>query len=152
MRVFSVYFWHSEGWTPRNEALLEAVLKRARIIQRPWLVACEKLLRAGQEVLQRARTVHWKKWAAKHEYDELKEFIWLEPALALLRKKTKEDWIEMHRNVARKLLLEGRWVQQTLFDIGLSDESECQACHKEKGTEKHRLHHCPEEAKGGSSG
>ena len=21
--VFSVYFWHSEGWTPRNEALLE---------------------------------------------------------------------------------------------------------------------------------
>ena len=25
MRVFSVYFWHSEGWTPRNEALLVAV-------------------------------------------------------------------------------------------------------------------------------
>ena len=23
VRVFSVYFWHSEGWTPRNEALLE---------------------------------------------------------------------------------------------------------------------------------
>ena len=22
LRVFSVYFWHSEGWTPRNEALL----------------------------------------------------------------------------------------------------------------------------------
>ena len=21
VRVFSVYFWHSEGWTPRNEAL-----------------------------------------------------------------------------------------------------------------------------------
>ena len=30
LRIFSVYFWHSEGWTPRNEALLEAVLKRAR--------------------------------------------------------------------------------------------------------------------------
>ena len=27
MRVFAVHFWHSEGWTPRNEALLEAVLK-----------------------------------------------------------------------------------------------------------------------------
>ena len=27
-RVFSVYFWHSEGWTPRNEVLLEAVLKQ----------------------------------------------------------------------------------------------------------------------------
>ena len=28
LRVFSVFFCHSEGWTPRNEALLEAVLKR----------------------------------------------------------------------------------------------------------------------------
>ena len=27
MRVFSVYFWHSESWTRRNEALLEAVVK-----------------------------------------------------------------------------------------------------------------------------
>ena len=31
MRIFSVYFQHSAGWTPRNEALLEAVLKRARV-------------------------------------------------------------------------------------------------------------------------
>ena len=30
MRVFSIYFWHSEGWTPRNEALLEAVVKQAK--------------------------------------------------------------------------------------------------------------------------
>ena len=29
MWVLSVFFWHSEGWTPRNEALLEAVSKRA---------------------------------------------------------------------------------------------------------------------------
>ena len=28
MRVFSVHFWHSEGWTPRNEALLEAAVKK----------------------------------------------------------------------------------------------------------------------------
>ena len=28
--VFSVYFGHSEGWTPRNEALLEAKLKQAK--------------------------------------------------------------------------------------------------------------------------
>ena len=95
--------------------------------------------------LQRARTVHWKKWAAKHEYEELKKGIWLEPALALLRKKTKEEWTGKHRNVARNLLLEGGWVQQRLFfNIGWSDGSECQACHKEEGTEKHRLHHCPE--------
>ena len=39
LRVFSVYFWHSKGWTPRNEALLEAVLKRARVTRHPWLVA-----------------------------------------------------------------------------------------------------------------
>ena len=41
VRVFAVYFWHSEGWTPRNEALLEAVLKRARVTRHPWLVACD---------------------------------------------------------------------------------------------------------------
>ena len=40
-RAFSVYFWHSEGWTPRNEALLEAVSKRARVTKHPWLVACD---------------------------------------------------------------------------------------------------------------
>ena len=74
---------------------------------------------------------YWKKWA-KHEYEELKEGIWLTPALALLRKKTKEDWTEKHRHVARKLVLEGGWVQKKLFDIGWSDESECQAFHKEK--------------------
>ena len=41
MRVFSVYFWHSGGWTPRNEALLEAVVKRAGVTRHPWLVACD---------------------------------------------------------------------------------------------------------------
>ena len=41
LRIFSVYFWRSEGWTPRNEALLEAVLKRARTTRHPWLVACD---------------------------------------------------------------------------------------------------------------
>ena len=34
-------FWHSEGWTPRNEAVLEAVLKQANTIRLPWLVACD---------------------------------------------------------------------------------------------------------------
>ena len=40
-RVFSVYFSYSEGWTPRNEALLEAVLKQARTTRHPWLIACD---------------------------------------------------------------------------------------------------------------
>ena len=29
LHLFSVYFWHLEGWTPRNEALLEADEKQA---------------------------------------------------------------------------------------------------------------------------
>ena len=39
--VFTVHFWHSEGWTLRNEALLEAVLKRTRTSKHPWLIACD---------------------------------------------------------------------------------------------------------------
>ena len=35
-------------------------------------------------------------------------------------------------------------MQQRLFDIGWSDESECPACHKEESTEEHRMYHCPE--------
>ena len=41
LRVFSVYFWHSEGWTPRSEALLEAVLKQTRTTGHAWLIACD---------------------------------------------------------------------------------------------------------------
>ena len=40
LRAFSVYLWHSEGWTPRNEALLDAVVKQAKTTRHPWLVAC----------------------------------------------------------------------------------------------------------------
>ena len=89
-------------------------------------------------LVQQARSVRWKKWAAKHENEELKE---LEPALALPRKKTREDWTEKHRNVVRKLV---GWAQKKLFDIGWSDESECQACHKAEGTENHVFYHCQE--------
>ena len=95
-------------------------------------------------LVQRARSVLWKKWVAKHEYEELKEGAWLEPGLALLRKKVKEHWTEKHRNVARKIFLEGGWTQKRLFDVGWSDISQCQACQMEEGTEKHRLHHYPE--------
>ena len=34
-------------------------------------------------------------------------------------------------------------MQKRLFDIGLSDERKCQACHDEEGIEKHRFYHCP---------
>ena len=40
-------------------------------------------------LVQQARSVYWKKWAAKHKYEELKEGVWLELDLAFLRKKTK---------------------------------------------------------------
>ena len=41
MRVVAVSSWHSEGWTPRNDALVEAVVKQARTARHPWLVACD---------------------------------------------------------------------------------------------------------------
>ena len=94
-------------------------------------------------LVQRARSLYWKKWAAKHEYEELKEGAWFEPAQALLRKKVMEDWTHKHRNVTRKIFLEGGWTQKRQFDIGWPDISQCQACQME-GTEKHRLQHCPE--------
>ena len=34
----------------------------------------------------------WKKWAAKHECEELKEGVWLEPSQAVLRRKTHDAW------------------------------------------------------------
>ena len=95
-------------------------------------------------LVQTARSVDWKKWAAKHEYEELKEGAWLEPGLALLRKKVMENGTEKHCNVARKIFLEGGWTQKRLFDNDWSDTSQCQACKKEEGTEKHRLYHCRE--------
>ena len=41
LRVFWVYVWHSEGWTPRNEALVQAVLKQAKTARHPCLLACD---------------------------------------------------------------------------------------------------------------
>ena len=53
-------------------------------------------------LLVQARSTHWRKWGAKHENEELKEGIWLELALTLLRKKTKKGLTDNHRNVARQ--------------------------------------------------
>ena len=39
--MFAAYFWHTEGWSPGNEAILEAVLKRARTTKRTWLISCD---------------------------------------------------------------------------------------------------------------
>ena len=58
----------------------------------------------------------------------------MEPGLTLSRKKVKENWTEKHRNVAGKIFLEGGWTQKRLFDVGLSDVSQCQACQIEEST------------------
>ena len=42
----------------------------------------------GQLFTLHERIVRWKKWAAKHECEELKEGVWLGPVQAML---TKED-------------------------------------------------------------
>ena len=65
------------------------------------------------------------------------------PIRAVLRRKTNEAWTDKHRNVTRKLVVEGGRVQKRLYDIGWSDEKMCRGCNKEEGTEKHRLFHCP---------
>ena len=41
MLMSAAYFWHTDGWSPRNEAILEAVLKRARTTKHPWLMTCD---------------------------------------------------------------------------------------------------------------
>ena len=51
---------------------------------------CVRKMSKKMLVQTAARSVYWKKWAAKHEYEELKERAWLEPGLALLRKKNGE--------------------------------------------------------------
>ena len=61
-------------------------------------------------LVQTARSVYWKKkWAAKHEYEDVKQGTWLEPGPALLRKKVRENLnrTEKHRNVTSKIFLEG---------------------------------------------
>ena len=97
-------------------------------------------------LVPQARSVYWLQWAAKHGYEELKEGVWLEPALAFLRVKTRKSGLKKHRNVAKNFFSGRRrgCRKKSLFHIGWSDESECQACHKEEGTEKHRFYHCPE--------
>ena len=35
--MFAAYFRHTETWSPRNEVILEAVLKRSRTTKHPWL-------------------------------------------------------------------------------------------------------------------
>ena len=41
--VLEASFWHTEGWTPRNEAVMEAILKSAASSVSPWIMEPEDL-------------------------------------------------------------------------------------------------------------
>ena len=41
LRVIALRIWHPEGWTPKNDATMEAVVKQARTTSHPWLVTCD---------------------------------------------------------------------------------------------------------------
>ena len=59
---------------------------------------------------------------AKHECEDVKGGVWLESDQATLRRKTSEARTDKHRNVMRKLVVEGGWVQKRFYDIAWPDE------------------------------
>ena len=83
-------------------------------------------------LLKQARMVYWKRWAAKHECEEMKEGVCLKPIQAVQRRKTNESPTDKQRNVMRKLVVEEDWVQQVIYDTGWSDEKKCRGCDNEK--------------------
>ena len=50
-----------------------------------------------------------------------------------------QDSLSVIRNVMRKFVVEGGWVQKRVFDIGWSDEKKCRGCTKPEI-------HCPSSA------
>ena len=77
-------------------------------------------------LLKQVQMVWWKKLAAIHECGELKAEMWPEPIEAMLRRRTNEVWWkDKNRNVMRKLVVEGGWVQQRMCNIGWSHERKC---------------------------
>ena len=82
-----------------------------------------------QMLVQRARLVYWKKRAGKHEYEELKEGVWLEPALALLRKKVREEWTVNVRCKSVSSLPHGGWHRKAqalpLFKMARNQAGDC---------------------------
>ena len=53
-----------------------------------------------------SQNVFWRKWAAKHECDELKGVLTgSDPGY--VAEKSNEEWTDKHRSVMRKLVVEG---------------------------------------------
>ena len=55
--------------------------------------------------LEPATMVYWRMWGAKHECDDLKAGVELEPIGAMLGRKTHEAWRDKHRNAMRKWIV-----------------------------------------------
>ena len=69
--------------------------------------------------------------------------MWLEANPSVVAEEAQRSLGLHHRNVTRKLVVEGGWVQQFVYDIGFVERMEVKGCSQEEGTEKHRLYHCP---------
>ena len=47
LQMFAFFFWHREGWTARNEALLVEVFFCTRDTPYPWFIACDANIDPG---------------------------------------------------------------------------------------------------------
>ena len=56
----------------------------------------------------------------------------MEPINAKLRIKTSENWTPKNQHVMKKLVVEGGWAQQRLYDTEWSDEKIFQGCKEEE--------------------
>ena len=84
-------------------------------------VAVDRRLVCPQDVkkmlLKQARRWSIARDGHKHECEELKEGVWLEPIQAMLRRKTQPNRGQtITAHVMRKLVVEGGWVQKRSCD------------------------------------
>ena len=93
-------------------------------------------------IVQQARSIYWKKWAVKHEYEELKEgWNLLLPCVDRRRTKSGLKNIEM---------LPENWFWKEAGCRGNSSTSGGQMkvnvkpVFRRKAQKKHRPYHCPE--------
>ena len=79
--------------------------------------------------------MYWKKWAAKHEYEELKEGAWLEPGLALFAKESEEELDRKASQCGQEDLFERRLDEKKAFRYWMGG---CQSVSSLPDRERHR--------------
>ena len=89
-------------------------------------------------LLEHAKMALWKEWAAKHECEEFKERVWLEPVQAMLRRKTNES-VDRQGPQCDEEVGRGRRMgaEKTVrhWLVGLKEVS--------RARKSYRLYHCP---------